>query len=246
LRGPHAGSLHVATPQYLSFVGELSYLGNYLSRRLSPAQPEEATMQGILIGLQNVLEAECENLIAHRVTRSKVRNELQFQSRIQNGYVSFKNKFDCPCSNPPGSSGQGCDNSSATGGATLSATGGTFVSSDSLEFHVDGATPSALGMLLQGTTAIPTGAVYGQGVRCVGGSIKRLGAKHASGGSMTIPDFETGDSQVTATSAAKGDLIHPGDSRYYLVYYRDPSILGGCPATSTFNCTQTGRVEWSP
>jgi hypothetical protein len=152
----------------------------------------------------------------------------------------------CPCSNPPGGRDQGCDNSSATGGATLSASGGTYVSSDSLEFHVDGATPSALGMLLQGTAAIPTGAVYGQGVRCVGGSIKRLGTKHASGGSMTIPDFEAGDLQVTAASAAKGDLIQPGDSRYYLVYYRDPVVLGGCPATSTFNCTQTGSVQWSP
>jgi hypothetical protein len=28
--------------------------------------------------------------------------------------------------------------------------------------------------------------------------------------------------------------------------YRDHSVLGGCPATSTFNCTQTGCVEWSP
>jgi Tol biopolymer transport system component len=152
----------------------------------------------------------------------------------------------CPCSNPPGSSGQGCDNSSATGGATLSATGGTYVSSDSLEFHVDGATPSGLGILLQGTTTIPTGAVYGQGVRCVGGTIKRLGTKHANGGSMTIPDFEAGDPQVTAASAAKGDLIQPGDSRYYLVYYRDPNVLGGCPASSTFSCTQTGSVQWSP
>jgi hypothetical protein len=158
----------------------------------------------------------------------------------------FDGVVPCPCGNSPGGGDRGCDNSSATGGAILSATGGTYVSSDSLEFHVDGATPSALGLLLQGTAAIPTGAVYGQGVRCVGGSITRLGAKHASGGSMTIPDFEAGDPQVTAASAAKGDQIRAGDSRYYLVYYRDPAVLGGCPASSTFNATQAGRVEWSP
>ncbi len=152
----------------------------------------------------------------------------------------------CPCSNPPGGSDQGCDNSSVTGGATLSAIGGTYISSDSLEFHVNGTPPSALSILLQGTAVIPTGAVYGQGVRCVGGTITRLGTKHASGGSMTIPDFEAGDPQVTVVSAAKGDLIHPGDSRYYLVSYRDPVVLGGCPASSTFNCTQTGMVTWSP
>jgi Tol biopolymer transport system component len=32
----------------------------------------------------------------------------------------------CPCGNPPAGIGQGCDNSSATGGALLSASGGTF------------------------------------------------------------------------------------------------------------------------
>jgi hypothetical protein len=35
-------------------------------------------------------------------------------------------------------------------------------------------------------------------------------------------------------------------SHYYLVYYRDPIVLGGCPASSTFNATQTGMVTWSP
>jgi len=29
------------------------------------------------------------------------------------------------------------------------------------------------------------------------------------------------------------------------VYYRDPVVPGGCPASSTFNATQTGRVAWS-
>jgi hypothetical protein len=43
-----------------------------------------------------------------------------------------------------------------------------------------------------------------------------------------------------------GDIIHAGEMRYYLVYYRDPTVLGGCPATSTFNATQTGEVLWWP
>jgi hypothetical protein len=41
-------------------------------------------------------------------------------------------------------------------------------------------------------------------------------------------------------------VIQPGQSRWYLVYYRDPVVLGGCPASSTFNATQTGRVDWNP
>jgi hypothetical protein len=51
---------------------------------------------------------------------------------------------------------------------------------------------------------------------------------------------------VSVRSAALGDPILAGQSRWYLVYYRDPTVLGGCPAASTFNSTQTGRVDWSP
>jgi len=28
------------------------------------------------------------------------------------------------------------------------------------------------------------------------------------------------------------------------VYYRDPTILGGCSASSSFNATQTGVIGW--
>ena len=51
---------------------------------------------------------------------------------------------------------------------------------------------------------------------------------------------------MTVRSAALGAPIPAGQSRWYLVYYRDPNVLGGCPAISTFNATQTGRVTWWP
>jgi hypothetical protein len=152
----------------------------------------------------------------------------------------------CPCSNPPSGSTRGCDNSSATGGASLSASGIAYISIDSLVFTTGGERSTATSILLQGTTVVTSGVVYGQGVRCVGGSLKRLFSKTASGGSITAPDFGAGDPTVSARSAAKGDVILAGQSRWYLVYYRDPVVLGGCPASSTFNATQTGRVEWSP
>jgi hypothetical protein len=50
---------------------------------------------------------------------------------------------------------------------------------------------------------------------------------------------------VSARSAAQGDVIQAGQSRWYVVAYRDPVVLGGCPATSTFNVTQSGRIDWS-
>jgi Tol biopolymer transport system component len=154
--------------------------------------------------------------------------------------------LSCPCSNAPASPARGCDNSSATGGAILSAIGGTYLSSDSLVFTANGEKANALSIVLQGNVLLPTGLVFGQGVRCVGGALKRLYTKTASGGSVTAPDYDAGDLTVSARSAAKGDLIQVGQSRWYLVYYRDPIVLGGCPVTSTFNATQTGAVSWTP
>ena len=152
----------------------------------------------------------------------------------------------CPCSNPPSGPGRGCDNSSSTGGASLSASGIGYLSMDSLVFTTQGEKPTATSILLQGTTSPAAGVVYGQGVRCVAGTLKRLYTKTASGGSITAPNFAGGDPTVSARSAAAGDVILAGQSRWYLVYYRDPTVLGGCPASSTFNSTQSGRVAWSP
>jgi hypothetical protein len=127
----------------------------------------------------------------------------------------------------------------------LSASGIAYLSMDSLVFATVGEKPTATSILLQGTSSPGAGVVYGQGVRCAGGALRRLFVKTAVGGSITAPDFGAGDPSVAARSAARGDVIQPGQSRWYLVYYRDPNVLGGCPASSTFNATQTGRVDWS-
>jgi Tol biopolymer transport system component len=152
----------------------------------------------------------------------------------------------CPCSNPPNGAGRGCDNSSATGGAVLSASGGTYLSSDSLVFRTSGERPTAFSIVLQGDLPASNGVIHGQGVWCAAGSFKILYRRTASGGSISAPDFGAGEPTVSAMSSAKGDAIQPGQSRWYLVYYRDPSVLGGCPASSTFNATQTGQVTWLP
>lgn len=151
----------------------------------------------------------------------------------------------CPCSNPPSGPDRGCDNSDATGGASLSAAGNTELSADGLQLTASGMRTSALSVLAQGTTSPPNGLAYGQGVRCVGGMIRRLYNKSAQGGAATFPDFQAGESPISVRSAQKGDSIQPGQSRWYIVYYRDPVVLGGCPASSTFNTTQTGEIAWS-
>jgi hypothetical protein len=150
----------------------------------------------------------------------------------------------CPCSNPPGGLGRGCDNSSATGGAVLAASGQSSLASDTLVLTASGETPSALSLVLQGNALSPSGAGFGQGVRCTTGALRRLYVRNAVAGSITAPG--PGDPSVSARSAALGDAIAQGLHRYYGVYYRDPNVLGGCPATSAFNITRQLDVLWQP
>jgi hypothetical protein len=152
--------------------------------------------------------------------------------------------INCPCSNPPSAPGRGCDNSSTTGGATLDALGVASLAADSVQFTTGAERPNATTVLLQGNASITTGAVFGQGVRCVGGGLKRLYVRAAVGGSISVP--QSGDPQVAARSAALGDPISAGQDRYYMAYYRDPIVLGNCPATSTFNSTTALDVLWTP
>ena len=167
------------------------------------------------------------------------------------GFTSFcdpgtNNIIACPCGNPPSGRGRGCDNSSSTGGASLTATGVAYLSIDSLCLTTSAEKPTATSILLQGSATIPGGSVFGQGVRCAGGTLKRLYVKTAVAGSIVAPDPNSNDPAVSLRSASLGDPIQPGETRTYLVYYRDSTVLGGCPAFSTFNATQTGSVGWWP
>jgi hypothetical protein len=150
----------------------------------------------------------------------------------------------CPCANPALGPGQGCDNSSSTGGAMLAAAGNASLSSDTVIITTTGEKPTATSILLQGDSLNATGAVFGQGIRCVAGSLKRLYVKNAVNGSVTMPG--AGDPTITARATALGDTLAGGSVRYYGVYYRDPIVLGACPAASTFNVTNQASVTWNP
>jgi hypothetical protein len=145
----------------------------------------------------------------------------------------------CPCANN-GSTGHGCDNSSATGGALLTASG--TVVPDTLTLTQSGELPSSLSIFLQGDASIAP-AFFGDGLRCAGGTLKRLYVKNASSGTVIAPS--PGDLSVSAQSAALGAPITPGSTRYYQVYYRDPN-LAFCPppAGNSFNVGNGMRVKW--
>ena len=152
--------------------------------------------------------------------------------------------MDCPCSNPPAGLGRGCDNGSATGGASLVASGHASLAHDTLLFTTSGENASATSILMQGTTSVSGGVAFGQGVRCVTGAVKRLCFQAAVGGSISVPPG--GSLSISARSALLGDALTAGSRRYYGVYYRDPIVPIGCPVGSTYNVSQQLDVLWHP
>jgi|688.fasta_scaffold01132_44 hypothetical protein len=152
----------------------------------------------------------------------------------------------CPCGNPPAGAGKGCDNSAATGGASITGSGAPALSADTLAFTTSNQTANGTTILLQGNALAGAGAgvAFGQGVRCVGGTLKRLYVRSPGGtGGISVP--QVGDNSVSAQSALLGDVIAPGSTRYYMAYYRDPIVLGGCAASATFNATNALSVAWN-
>ena len=146
----------------------------------------------------------------------------------------------CPCGNN-GLAGRGCDNSAATGGAQLSASGSTVP--DTIVLSSQGELGTALSIFLQGNAALANGVVFGDGVRCAGGSLKRLFVKNAAGGTASAPG--AGDPSVSLQSANLGDPIAPGTQRWYQTYYRDPN-LGFCasPTGNSWNVSSGVRLDW--
>ena len=151
----------------------------------------------------------------------------------------------CPCVNPPSGTGRGCNNSAATGGATIAGSGASSLAADTLVLTSSNQTANGTTIALQGGATVAAGTTFGQGVRCVGGTLKRLYVKSPGGtGGITAPSGL--DLSVSAQSAALGDVIAAGTHRYYMTYYRDPTVLGGCPQASTFNGTNAIDVTWAP
>jgi Tol biopolymer transport system component len=148
----------------------------------------------------------------------------------------------CPCGNN-GATGRGCQNSASTGGALLAAAGSSSLPNDTLVLTSSGELPAALSIFLQGTNSIAP-LVFGDGLRCTGGTLLRLYVHDASGGAVSAP--QPGDASISARSAALGNVIGAGTTRYYQTYYRDP-LLGFCasPPGNTWNVSSGLSIAWN-
>ncbi len=142
----------------------------------------------------------------------------------------------CPCANS-GALGNGCANSINPNGANLTATGSPSVANDTIVLAGSGMLNSAV-LYFQGTTQIAggLGAAFGDGLRCVGGSVIRLVVKTNVGGASIFPG--AGDPSVSVKGA-----ISPGDVRNYQCWYRN---AGAFCTPSTFNLTNGLQLTWQP
>jgi hypothetical protein len=139
----------------------------------------------------------------------------------------------CPCGNN-GAAGNGCANSVNPAGANLTTSGST--STDNVWLLGSGMPAAVSCIYLQGTGL--DDAIFGDGVRCAGGTLLRLRTKANVGGASSFPD-----STETVTLSQRGGVtVGSGDTRYYQTYYRNSAALF-CPP-ETFNVTNGMRIIW--
>jgi hypothetical protein len=164
----------------------------------------------------------------------------------------------CPCANF--SQSGGCLNSfSSTSGALLRSftsdgtnqtmdTYSASVTSDSngivaLGLVADGLPPVVSCLFFQGTSRLNggMGVAFGDGLRCVGGSVLRLGIKVATQGTAVYGGMETVLGYDTPISV-RGLIPASGAKRHYQAWYRNAAAF--C-TLSTFNLSNALTVQWT-
>jgi hypothetical protein len=141
----------------------------------------------------------------------------------------------CPCgNNSPAGQGRGCLHSLGNG-ALLGATGTASVSADTVVL-MGSDMPNASALYFQGTAQINggLGAVFGDGLRCAGGTVIRLATKTNVGGQSQFP--AAGDPAVSVQGACVA-----GDVRHYQIWYRNAADF--C-TPSTFNLSNGLSITW--
>lgn len=143
----------------------------------------------------------------------------------------------CPCATPPGSQ-NGCPNSANFSGAYLTTFDPASVSNDVFVLRASGLPTNAVALIVQGTWFVQTGpAPFGDGVRCIAGSMMRVALVQANAGAFNYP--EPGQPPISV----RGQIPAAGGYRNYQVWYRDPMPF--C-TSATFNLTNAVGVTWTP
>ena len=142
----------------------------------------------------------------------------------------------CPCGNNS-SAGRGCGNSLGAG-ARLIGFGTASVANDSFVLSVF-PVPNSSVLFFQGTAQVSGGAgtVFGDGLRCAGGTVQRLGTKSASSNLAIYPGL------LDVPVSVRGTIPTAGGVRTYQAWYRNAAAF--C-TPSTFNLSNGWEVAWLP
>jgi hypothetical protein len=140
----------------------------------------------------------------------------------------------CPCSNH-GAAGRGCAWSNQPAGAMLSSAGEPRP--DSIVLTATGMPQVATGTVFwKGNALEPHGVEWGDGLRCVGGSLIRLGTKTNVAGTATYPEAGNAAVSVRGQTPPGSGLVG-----YYQTSFRNAAAY--C-TPNTFNSTNAVRIVW--
>jgi hypothetical protein len=123
----------------------------------------------------------------------------------------------CPCGNA-GTGAAGCANSAGTGGAIFPS-GSASITADDLMLSVSGLPPSKFGLVFMGDATIPA-LPMADGMRCVGGSLFRFGARLSDGSGVLTEG--PGIVGWTWNNLGSAGHILAGDTWSFQCWYRDP------------------------
>ncbi len=143
----------------------------------------------------------------------------------------------CPCNNL-GGAGRGCASSFQQQGARLEASGFPSLTSDTLSIQATGVSAAAV-TFFAGPSRTPTGGtlLFGDGLRCVTGTLTRLRAFPDANGVAQIP-------VATGAPLHQGFSVGAGSPTSYVqALYRNAAAF--C-SSATFNLTNGVIVTWRP
>jgi hypothetical protein len=142
----------------------------------------------------------------------------------------------CPCANS-GAAGNGCASSVSPTGAHLASTGSALISNDTLAL-VGTLMPNSSALYFQGTVKVNggNGAQFGDGLRCAGGTVIRLGTRINAAGTSQYPGAGGIPIHIKGSVAA-------GNTRDYQVWYRNAAAYCN---PETYNLTNALELTWAP
>ena len=145
----------------------------------------------------------------------------------------------CPCNNDNDGSvpGSGCSNGYYWSGAQLSSFGEARVSADTLVLVATHLEPNNSGLYFQADNDLSPGVTWGDGLRCAGGSLKRLQVRFSD---------TFGTSFTTVDIAARAGNVLAGDTKHYQCWYRTTLAPPCGPGVNDFNASNGVAVTWTP